>query len=139
MKKTETSTANTASDTAFSDIYLNYSFLGHGNKPCPLLSFCRDSPVNDILTQWKEHPSTGGKSQGLTQEDGIPLTLVPISNTSRERGKKSRRVAVTVMMLQLRALSTRAAHLTFCSNTVSQCSKSSLQDRPLWLCNFAWF
>lgn len=94
---------------------INYSFLGHGNKTCPLLSCCRDSPVNDILTQWKEHASTGGKSQGLTQENGILLSLVPISNTSRERGKKSRRVAVTVMVLQLKALSTRAAHLAFCS------------------------
>lgn len=135
MKK-ETSTSNTASDTCVSIFHL----LGHRNKICPLTSFCRDSAVTNILIQSKKHQNTGGKSQELTQVDGILLfPLVPISNTSVRKGRREGRLSQS-WLLQLKALSTRAAHLAFCSNTVTVYHQFFARAlRALWLCNFAWF
>lgn len=118
--------------------------LGYRNKICHLSSFCRDSPVADLLTKWKKHQNIAGKSQQLMQVDGILLFSILETSGSykqyiqgereeeREGGCHSHDCCNWEVCPQ-GLLIWDFAH----SVTVYQQLFARL--RALWLCNFAWF
>lgn len=91
-KDKDTSTSSTASDTTFSDIYHKFSFVGTQGQYLSCAKLLQRQSYYQHLGTMDKHQNTGGKSLELPWLDGIiPFPLVPISNTSRERGEEEQK------------------------------------------------